>query len=223
VAVVIRAGTGKYNDLTYTRQIDDRSDCRPGPIPWPIVHPFVQRLVAAELISDISAVPIEDLRSLRAECAQVEGDISFVRRVVQGRLDMIGYEAARRVPQTGRRSSDGGQIDTTVNILFDLPDVLTTGGATPLASQRHMGAHEPGPVAISLASDVDAIIGSDEMAALASLSDERLSAIMESLRGCEMEMSGMRRQLHERIDAIQAEVVRRYQAGEASADFFLNQ
>jgi len=186
------------------------------------VHPSVQRLLAAELIRDIATVPIEDLRAARADCSQVEGDISFVRRVVQGRLDMVGYELARRADRTERRSPQSEASAEPVNILFDLPDVLTTGGATPLASQRHMASHEPGTVAVDMASEVDSIISSEEMASLAILGDDRIGEITESLRAHEMDLSAMRRQLHERIDAIQGEVVRRYQVGEASPDAFLS-
>ena len=59
------------------------------------------------------------------------------------------------------------------------------------------------------------------LSSIESLTDGDLRELFERIRSFEVEMSSIRRQLHERIDAIQSEIGRRYRDGEASVDSIL--
>ena len=62
----------------------------------------LDRLLAAEYLGDLPARPIEQIRSMRAECQSVEVGLSYLRRLAQGRLDIVAAELGRR--RTGERA-----------------------------------------------------------------------------------------------------------------------
>ncbi|MDH5291472.1 MAG: hypothetical protein OEY41_15870, partial [Acidimicrobiia bacterium] len=82
--------------------------------------------------------------------------------------------------------------------------------------------HEPGVLAQALMASLDAAASPSELTALGRVGDDRLQALLESLRSFEVDLSTHRRRLHERIDSIQGEIARRYRDGEASIDSLLN-
>ncbi len=180
------------------------------------MHDDLQRLLAKDLLPDVTAVPLEDLRQLRVECSGAEGDVSFVRRVAQGRLDIVGHEVRRRSGATDAAPSDTG-------LLFDLPDILTLGASSNgPGGGRMLAIHEPGLLAQALLASLDTAASPSELTALGQVADDRLAALLEGLRSFEVELSTNRRRLHERIDSIQGEIARRYRDGEASIDSLLN-
>lgn len=172
---------------------------------------------------------MEDLRALRVELTRSEGDVSLVRRIAQGRLDIVGHEVGRR----SRTDAAGAMTDLTEagptgdpsELLFDMPDILADAPADP--GNRSAGAgrvtpvSEPGPVAIGLLHTLDEIASPHQLATVSELISEVLAPLFDSLREFEIELSSIRRQLHDRIDTIQGEIARRYRDGEASVDALL--
>ncbi|MET1041312.1 MAG: aerial mycelium formation protein, partial [Acidimicrobiales bacterium] len=53
-------------------------------------------LLAPDLLAGLSGWTMEDVRALRDEVQGAEGGLSFVRRMVHGRLDIVGAELERR-------------------------------------------------------------------------------------------------------------------------------
>jgi hypothetical protein len=70
-------------------------------------------------------------------------------------------------------------------------------------------------------SDLDDIARPGALARITEASDEELTELVEQLSIYEAIVSKHRRALHERIDALQAEITRRYRTGEASVDSLL--
>ena len=196
---------------------------RGSPVPLTVVHADLQQLLAKDMLPDITAVPLDDLRALRTRCSAAEGDVSFVRRVAQGRLDIVGHETRRRSGATDTEPEMAG-------LLFDLPEILSDSASGPAGAgamgssggARPIVIHEPGMVAHTLVSQLDAAGSPAELASLDGLDDDRLFTLMETLRTFEVDLSTTRRRLHERIDSIQNEIARRYRDGEASIDSLLN-
>jgi hypothetical protein len=180
-----------------------------------VVHADLQRLLAPDLLPDVTAVPLDHLRNLRIEASTAEDEVSFVRRVTQGRLDIIGHEARRRA------GANDAEPDVT-GLLFDLPDILSGGSPTLQPSGRPVAVHQPGTLAQELLAELDQVAAPGELTSLDRLGHDRLSALLDGLRDFEIELSATRRRLHERIDSIQGEVARRYRDGEASIDSLLN-
>ncbi len=160
---------------------------------------------------DPGAFSMEDLRTRRSELQGVEVALSYQRRMAQGRLDIVAAERRRR--ETG-----GDPLDAE-GIVAQLSEILsprTRGPGTGRLSQ--LLAPEPSDAETL---ELDAIAGPDVLASLPSLADDELEALVDSLAEFESECSATRRRLHEQIDRLQAEVVRRYRSGEATVETLL--
>lgn len=172
------------------------------------------RLLAPDTLKGITTRPLPELRDLRIRCSDVEGDISLVRRVAQGRLDIVGHEVRRRAGDT--------DTEAPQSLLFDLPDLLADTPGTGKASRgRPVSVGAPGPVAAALVERLDKAVSPSDLSGIDAVPESDLREIFERLRGFELELSSVRYQLHERIDAIQSEIGRRYRDGEASIDSLL--
>jgi hypothetical protein len=79
----------------------------------------------------------------------------------------------------------------------------------------------PGELPPELEAELDSIAGSGQLGDLPSRSDADLQTMTEQLEAFEQRISGDRQALFERIDALQAEITRRYKDGEASVDALL--
>ena len=71
-------------------------------------------------------------------------------------------------------------------------------------------------------SEVDAILPAGRLSSLVEEDAGSVAAVAADLEALEQAVSTRRRALHERIDAIQGEMVRRYRTGEASVDSLLH-
>lgn len=179
----------------------------------------LQRFLAPSFLDGIETRPMEELRATRTEVQEAEVAVSYVRRVVQGRLDIV--EAERR-----RRSGAAASEDPTEeagSLVEDLPGILADpghGGRT--AGPGRLPMHiDPGHQADTLVADLDREVDPNKLAEIGGLSDAELDVVAESLRTIEHQLSAQRHALHERLDALQAEMVRRYQSGEATVDNLL--
>ena len=187
------------------------------------MHADLQRLLADDLLSDVPTKPMDRLRSIRTELTLAEGDVSFVRRLTQGRMDIVGHEVERRAAGSGS-SADGGSTgpdDGASGLLYDMPDILTDTGPGGRAGGRAVDVAEPGPVALALIETLDGIVAPSQLSGVASVDQATLGDLFEGLREFEVELSSVRRRLHDRIDGIQDEIARRYRDGEASVDALL--
>jgi hypothetical protein len=72
-----------------------------------------------------------------------------------------------------------------------------------------------------LTAELDAVCDSGTLAALPELAVEEIAALEERLAALERAVSDRRRLLFDRIDAMAAELTRRYRSGEASVDALL--
>lgn len=177
------------------------------------VNEQLDALLNDDTLSDIVARPLPELRSARVAAAQAENDVSLVRRVTQGRLDIVGHERQRRAGNTG----ESGDLS---DLLFNLPDILSDH-APSSPSGRAVIVNEPGPIALSLSERLNAIASPSDLGGVAQLDDGSLLMVFERIREFETELSSVRRSLHDRIDTIQLEIGRRYRDGEVSIDSIL--
>lgn len=172
-------------------------------------------LLDDDVLTGIEGRDLPDLRSARVAAAQAENDVSMVRRISQGRLDIVGHEMQRRSGAVSDEADVPG-------LLFSLPDILSDSvGGSGGGSGRPVIVNEPGPIALSLVDRLDATVSPGDLSGVDRMDDGSLRMVFERLGEFESQLSGVRRQLHERIDAIQAEIGRRYRDGEASVDSFL--
>ena len=163
-------------------------------------------------LGDLESRGMDEVRTMRAECQEVETGLSLLRRVVQGRLDIVGLELQRR--------ADGGDPEDLADLIARLPEVLSDRTRAPGVG-RLPQIMTPGEMPPDLEAELDRIVGTGHLADLPSVDDATLQTMADELAAFEQRVSGHRRDLFERIDALQAEITRRYKTGEASVDTLL--
>lgn len=196
----------------------------PGPVPGTrtrtsTLHPSVR-----PLLPGLASVPeqgggeggvgglrLPELRTLRRDAQRDEADLSYVRRLVQGRIDILRAELARRrdprapVPETP-------VVDRLSEILADAPSRHRT-------SARHVTLTTPrGDEFRRLAAENLAEV---ELSDLAARTDEELHDAMGRLVRYEQQVSRRRHELQRTTDDCSAEIARRYRDGEARVDDLL--
>ena len=160
---------------------------------------------------DITKLPMEDLRTKRTECQGLEVGLSYQRRMAQGRLDIVAAEQRRR--------AEGGDPPSDDDLIRNLAATLADRQRPP-GNGRLPQLMTPDATDVDT-SELDAIAGPGALARLPELTDQDLAELVDGLSHYEHEVSRRRRALHERIDALQAEITRRYRTGEASVESLL--
>ena len=171
----------------------------------------LDRLLADEYVAGLGDLAMADLRARKAECGEVESALSYLRRLVQGRLDIVLAELNRR--------TEGGNGELS-DIVESLPRILSEERGRNVAG-RLPTVDLPDVNHRLLTADLDRIIDIDKMGALAEMDESQLRGVADALVELEKLVSSQRRALHERLDLLQGEVVRRYKSGEASVDTLL--
>lgn len=171
-----------------------------------------ERMLDPSYLSALADRPIEEVRAMRAECVAAETGLSYLRRMVQGPLDIVRHELARR--------AEGGGSSDLAAIVADLPDTLGEQGRPPGVG-RLPRTLEPTDVDPELQTALDALVG-DGLARVPEMGDDELAELAARLRDFEVLVSDRRQAFFVAIDALQAEIARRYRDGEASVESLLN-
>jgi hypothetical protein len=172
----------------------------------------LDRILADGYLAGLAGLDLAAIRDRRAECQAVETQLSYLRRLVQGRHDIATGEIDRR-RQGGAPADVAGLVDRLPEILADRIHAPGPG--------RMPSMMEPGELEGRLVRELDEIT---EVAALDNpdqVTDGDLARAAEQLAALELEVSTLRRALFDRIDALQAELTRRYRDGETTVDELL--
>lgn len=156
--------------------------------------------------SDPTAMPLADLRAERDALRTDEDAVSFVRRLAQGRIDLVAAVRAHR------NSSDTSSMADIIR--SGVGPAPSTGSSRP-PRDTEVAADHP------LVDEFDELcdrLGFDDMA---DLDEAALVRLSDGLVEFESQLSTRRRELFDRIDALTAELVRRYRDGDASVDSLL--
>ncbi|SOB82629.1 RsiG family protein [Streptomyces sp. 1331.2] len=169
---------------------------------------------------DLERLGLDQLRVLRRETLEQEADLSYLRRLLHGRMDILRAELDRR-PGGGpvRTAGAPGPEPVPGDLLDRLPAILTDAPSTVRRSARHVTLRPPRTQESQL--EADALMGDVQLADLAAHPAEELLAALERLRAHEREVSGRRQRLLRTADGCNAEITRRYRDGEARVDDLL--
>jgi hypothetical protein len=168
------------------------------------------RIASDAFLGELARRPIGEIREMRASCQRVEDTLSYLRRLVQGRLDIVRAEHDRRVA--------GGAPSALADLVAMLPETLAqhVGGSTNRPPHDLLPPDDP-----NVTADLDAVCDVDTLAQLPSLTGDELRGRLDALVELEQIVSGRRRVLFDRLDALSAELTRRYRSGEATVDALL--
>jgi hypothetical protein len=171
---------------------------------YPGGHRRIDRVLAEGFLDRITEVSLDDLRTMRADAEQEEVDLSYLRRLLQGRLDLMRAELARR-----SGTGDGGSlIDRLAGILADDP-----APDAPRGAGRH-ATLEPSR-ADSHRRYVEALVADVDFSDPTSHDDASLAHAVEVLEREEGTISSNRRAVQEVMDKCADERTRRYREGDA--------
>ncbi|GGV15473.1 aerial mycelium formation protein [Streptomyces litmocidini] len=174
----------------------------------PLTRPPVQRVAdpADRTRRDLGALRLPELRALRRDAQSDEADLSYVRRMLQGRIDILRAELARRT------DPEAPVLDRLSEILADVP-------SRHRSSARHVTLSTPrGEEYRRLAAEM---LSEVELSDLTARTDDELHAAMGRLAGYEQQVSRRRQHLQRTADDCSAEIARRYREGEAQVDDLL--
>jgi len=173
----------------------------------------LSRLLDPSYLADVDARSLDDIRRMRTECQEAEASLSYLRRLIQGRMDLVHAYLERPA------GSDAPDLSSVVDNLAG----ILAGPRGPRGPGRNPVLHSPDTEDMAgLTTELDGILGADELVRLAELDDGQLRDLADRLRELENRVSGERRGLHERIDTLQAELVERHKSGRASVDGLLS-
>jgi hypothetical protein len=171
-----------------------------------------ETMLHPDYLEGLQQRPLEEVRAMRAECLEVETGLSYLRRMVQGPLDIVRHELTRRA--TGQGATD------LASVVADLPETLADVPRPPSLG-RLPQTLEPTRLDPELNAELDALVGDAQLAAVTEMEDAELKALAEQLRAFETKVSDRRRASFDIIDRLQAEIARRYRDGEASVESLL--
>ena len=162
----------------------------------------VDALLDPAYLEGIGQLPMADVRRERRNAEQEEVDLSYTRRLLQGRLDIVRRELQRRSEQDGR------------SLLDLLPEILSEKGRGPAHGLgRHQTVQPSSPE--ELEHWVNSLVPGVDLSDIAELTDEQLEGAARSLAAGERGLCERRRGVQQVMDALAGELGRRYRDGEA--------
>ena len=191
------------NDATAVKGAVTGVDPRPGG------RRRIDKVLSDDFLDGLKQISLEELRDRRGAAEQEEADLSYVRRLLQGRMDIVRAELQRR-----KGSNHGSLVDQLAGILADGPP------GAPHGMGRHQTV-EPSRVADHRRA-VEQLVADAGVSDVVGRSEEELAGSLTRLEEYERAVSRNRRRVQEVMDQCTAEIARRYQSGEATVDDLLH-
>ena len=161
----------------------------------------IDRITAEGYLDGIEGRDLADVREMRQTCAEEEALLSYERRLLHGRLAILRAELERR-----RDGGEGSLVDS-------LPKILADEGRGP--SRGQFPLQEPNLDFEHPKRRITKLVSDDTLARLSELDEAEIAAIMAELEAVESDVSSARRRVLDVMDALNAELGRRYKSGEA--------
>lgn len=186
--------------------------------PMPGGRRRIDRVLGEGFLDGLSTLPMEELRSRRHEAEQEEADLSYVRRMLQGRADILRAELAAR-GTASKAGAAGGAADAA--LVQRLTGVLADAPRRDHGLGRYLSV-EPSRVDEHRRA-VEQLVADVGISDAAGQSEEQLRVSLQRLAEVEQNVSANRRRVQQVMDACTAEVARRYQEGSARVDDLLSE
>jgi hypothetical protein len=162
--------------------------------------------VNATQLPDPRDLSLDELRQLRQQLQLEDDVVSYARRVAQARLDIVAAEREHRTEHV--------EVEVGEELRSVLSHHLTGGPARPPRPTEDFSDH---PLAVEL----DEVCAAGGLGRLRELDDAELVALSDAIAAFEARLSSDRRARFEQLDALSAELVRRYRDGEADVESLL--
>lgn len=156
-----------------------------------------------DFIKDLPSLELDLLRERRDMVEQVETELSYYRRLLHGRQDLLAFEMKRRSGEESR------------TIMEALTEILSGDESTGGGEHRIRGGFAP-DLPKQGNRPIDHVLGDDFLTHLPTLDDEGLAEVEGKLKDAEESVTVQRNQVHAVHEVLQAEVTSRYQPDVAS-------
>jgi hypothetical protein len=158
-------------------------------------------ILSEEYLAELETIELDELKQKRSETEEVETEISYIRRLAQARVDLFEAEKRRRV--------DGSSM---ADLVAMLPKILagneerSEGGS--VRPQKSLG---PNPN-IQWNRGKETIVVDDSLSNIADLTEDELTQKVAELKEFEDNISKTRKALHEVMQSIDSEFVKRHKS-----------
>lgn len=162
----------------------------------------LDQVLDPDFLNDIDDIPLDELRGRRQMALDVENELSYYRRLLHGRMDLLKFEQRRRSGEESR-----SLIESLTEILVD-PDReqshehRRTILDTDLPQMPDNGRR-----------DIDAVLGDDVLAKLDSVDDDGIGTALDAVEAMEREISDKRQRVQRVADLLAAQIAERYRSG----------
>ena len=160
----------------------------------------VDELLDPSFLAGVGDLSMTEVRALRHRAEQEEVNLSYTRRLLQGRLDIVRRELQRRAEHDGR------------SLVDLLPEILAEKGRGPAHGLgRHQTVQPTSPEQFE--TWVNGLAPGVDLSDVPSLPDDKLEKAARALGEGERSLSERRRGVQQVMDAVAGELARRYREG----------
>lgn len=168
----------------------------------------IDRVLSPDYTSGIEHHGLGEVRRLRDEAAQEETDLSYMRRMLHARIDIVRAEQRRRAEHG------------STSVVEQLVNILSDNAVGPAMGSGRYQTTEPSR-AEAHRRHVEALVSDVDLSDVMSLSDDKLDVTLNAYTAEEDSVSQRRKQVQIVVDQLNAEIARRYREGAASVDDLL--
>lgn len=164
----------------------------------------IDKVLDPEFLADLSEWPLDELRRRQTECLEIETEVSYIRRMTQGRIDILEAELDRR--------ASGGSVG---DLIAALPEILADERPRAPVEKSRLTRRLAPSMQIEWRRGRERLITDATLAKLPNLDDDELRSTIRELGELEREVSQQRRELHQVIDRMEADLAARHKVGQA--------
>lgn len=168
----------------------------------------IDRVLDPAYIADLAELGLGELRARRDDAAQEETDLSYLRRLLHARIDIVRAEQRHR--------QEGGSAP----VVTDLARILAENAVGPATGSGRHQTLLPSQ-AEAHRRQVEALVADVDLSDVGSLADDKLDSALAAYQTEEASVSRHRREVQRVVDTCNAEIGSRYARGTASVDELL--
>ncbi|HEY5651619.1 MAG TPA: hypothetical protein VIW46_09250 [Acidimicrobiia bacterium] len=162
----------------------------------------LDRVLDPDYLEGLERLSLDELRELRSTAVEVENELSYYRRLLYGRMDLVKFEQRRRSGEEHR-----SLIDSLVDILTD----SEREDRTEPRGTRHIVTDLP-PLPEVGKRDIDEVMGDGVLTRLDKATADELQASLDGFEKMVMEINTQRIAAQGVIDSLSDVIAERFKA-----------
>jgi hypothetical protein len=161
----------------------------------------IDRVLDVTYVADLAGLSLEDLRARRDDALAEREYLSMLRRLLQGRAEILAAELAAR---------DTGSGDDRAPLVERLTAILAAEEHPTTSRGEFLRISVPEEEMLLARRRVERMVADVGLSDPSGLDDGRLAEVVETLAAEEQELSASRREVIRVLDVLQDELKRRY-------------